>query len=203
MVRYGMVIDLRRCIGCRACVVACKQGNATPPGVFWTRVMSYEEGVYPNAKLRFLPILCMHCKEAACVKVCPTGATTKRDDGIVIVDSKKCVGCRYCIIACPYSVRFFVPKKPKGYYPGKGYTPYEEVRYREHEWGVVQKCNFCLSRVEKGEEPLCVQTCPASARYFGNLDDPNSVVSQLIVKRRGYQLRAELGTDPSVYYLPP
>ncbi len=200
--RFGMVIDLGMCIGCNACTVACKQKNGTPPGIFWGRVLVKEVGSYPNAKQETLPVLCMHCAEAPCVDVCPTGATVKHAHGIVTVDNDKCIGCRYCMAACPFNARFFNYQKPQEYYPGKGLTPYEVVAYAKHKPGTVEKCNFCIDRVEAGEVPACVQTCPAKARVFGDLDDPNSEVSRLIASRGAYQLHPELGTDPSVYYIP-
>jgi len=173
--RYGMVIDLSRCVGCHACTVACKQKNGTPPGVFWNSVLVGESGKYPNSRMQFTPILCMHCADAPCVKACPTGATEKQTNGTVTVDNEKCIGCRYCMMACPYDARWFNQS---------GLQPYN------------------ADRVAAGIKPKCDETCPAKARFFGDLDDPNSEVSQLIKRRGGYQLRADLGTNPSIYYLP-
>ncbi|MBI4320614.1 MAG: 4Fe-4S dicluster domain-containing protein [Chloroflexi bacterium] len=200
MVRLGMAIDLNRCIGCHSCYMACKAENFTPPGVFWGRVLEKEIGKYPTVKKMFLPILCNHCEDPACKRVCPTGATSKREDGIVLVDYDKCVGCRACMMACPYDVRFYV-KEIRSYFPA-GPTPYEAYGYPRFQTNVVQKCTFCSHRVDRGLQPACVETCPTKARYFGDLGDPASEISQLIAQRGGYQLRAELGTNPSVYYLP-
>lgn len=200
--RYAMVIDIRRCIGCNACTIACKQKNATPPGVFYSRVLISEKGKYPSSRMVPLPILCMHCQEPACEQVCPTGATIKMENGIVRVDADKCIGCRSCMVACPYSARFFNFRKADPYYSEKDYTVYEKVRQNDLKVGTVGKCDFCIDRVEAGLEPSCVQTCPGKARIFGDLDDPNSEVSKAIAQRDGYQLYPELGTDPSVYYLP-
>ena len=200
MARYGMVIDLKNCIGCHACAIACKAENGTPPDVWWSKVLTGEVGKYPNARITYKPVLCMHCQNAPCVDVCPTGASFKRADGIVVVDYDKCMGCGYCRVVCPYDARTFV-EKIEPYYPEFGLTPYEEVMYKKHQAGVAEKCNFCLERVAQGQEPACVETCPAYARHFGDLDDPNSEVSKLIAERHGYQLLPELGTEPSVYYL--
>jgi Fe-S-cluster-containing dehydrogenase component len=197
--RYGMVIDLKRCIGCKGCTLACKVQNGTPRGVFWQKVHQKEIGTWPNANRVYLPTACMHCQNPPCVDVCPTGASYKRADGIVAVDYDKCMGCRYCETACPYGARTFIDAL-RGYFP-QGPTAYEQVMYAKHQVGVEEKCNFCMDLVSKGEQPACVATCVAHARFFGNLDDPNSDVAQLIAKRRGYQLLAELGTNPSVYYL--
>jgi len=149
----------------------------------------------------------MHCKEPECEKVCPTGATKKKADGTVTVDSKLCVGCRYCAVACPYGARCFTPVW-KDYFTGekKPSSPFAE--YSRKKWleesdkGVVSKCDFCEERVEQGKKPACVNACPTEARIFGDLDDHESEVSQLIKKRRGMQLHPEYGTDPCVYYLP-
>lgn len=199
--RYGMVIDLNRCTGCHACAMACKAQNGTPPSVWWSKVLEREIGTYPNCKVIYEPVLCMHCENAPCVKVCPTGASFKRSDGIVEMDYDKCVGCRYCEIACPYDARTFL-HSIEPCYPDSGLTPYEEMMYQKHQDGVEEKCNFCKELVEKGEDPACVQTCPAYARHFGDLDDPTSEVSSLISDKQGYQLLPELGTGPSVFYLP-
>ena len=207
MTRYAMVIDLKRCTGCFACVMACKVEHQTPPKVFWAKVLRSERGKYPVVTRQPIPVLCMHCKEPECEKVCPTGATKKRDDGIVIVDNKICVGCRYCVVACPYGARYFVPKWTD-YFTGKDQPSSKYAEYARKKWlaendkGVVTKCTFCVERVEKGRKPACVDACPAEARTFGDLDDTSSEVSQLIKKRKGFRLQEELGTDPSVYYLP-
>lgn len=199
--RYGMVIDLRRCIGCNACTLACKQEKGTPPGVEYCKVPMYERGEYPNTTFEYLPLLCMHCADAPCEAVCPTGATYIREDGVVAIDTDKCIGCRYCMTACPYNARYFNFTKPQSFFPENGKNAYEALQEDKHPVGVVQKCDFCIERVEAGGEPACVGTCPCNARIFGDLDDPTSEVSQLIVTRNGYQLHPEVGTDPSVYYL--
>lgn len=200
--RYGMVIDLKRCIGCYACQIACKAENATPPNVLFARVVKREIGIYPKVRRMSLPLLCMHCADPPCVQVCPTEASFKRPDGIVDIDSNKCVGCRYCMMACPYGSRFF-HGEAQHYFNGVGVTAYEEKGYEKHLTGVVMKCNFCAHRLERSEEPACVANCPAKARIFGDLEDPGSEVSRLIVERAGTQLLPERGTNPSVYYLSP
>jgi len=215
MTRWGMVIDLRRCIGCYSCMISCKQEHFLPPGMFWNRVLISETGQYPTVTKQIFPMGCNHCKEAVCVKVCPTRATTRREDGIVIIDADKCVGCRYCVVACPYQQRTFHADGKKEYFPGQGLTEYEAIGKKLYplEKGTVVKCNFCAERIEKGIEkglepgkdceatPACVIACSTKARYFGNLDDPNSEVSTLIKEKRGFQLHPEYGTDPSIYYI--
>lgn len=180
--------------------MACKAANATSRGVMWNRVFKYETGKYPNGKLNFLPVTCMHCEEPECEKVCPTGATTKREDGIVVIDSNKCVGCRYCMVACPYATRYFLDKLHT-YYPYH-LTSYEKIGYPKHKLGTVQKCDMCLTRLKRGLQPACVVACPGNARFFGDLDNLESEVSKLIKERGGFVLNPELGTRPSVYYLP-
>jgi molybdopterin-containing oxidoreductase family iron-sulfur binding subunit len=195
-----MVIDLKKCNGCAGCAMACKAASGTPSGMWWSKVLVTEVGKYPNARIFNLPVLCMHCDNPPCVDVCPTGASFKRDDGIVVVDYDKCMGCGYCRVACPYDARCFV-KEIEPYFPGRGLTPYEKAMSGKHQAGVAEKCDFCAGRLAQGEEPACVQTCIPGARHFGDLDDPNSEVSRLIADRQGYQLLPELGTNPSVYYL--
>jgi len=200
--RYGMVIDLKRCIGCYGCQLSCKAEHGTPPGVFFARVIKREFGTYPNTQLVFLPTLCFHCTNAPCVDVCPTGASHYREGGVVDITKQDCVGCLACTQACPYGARYFNDTQGE-YYPGQGLTPYERARYSDQNVGIVMKCNFCLDRVRAGLEPACVANCASRARTFGDLDDPQSEVSQLVRLRGGEQLQPELGTHPNVYYLPP
>ena len=208
--KYGMVIDLKRCIGCYGCQIFCKSEHATPPGMLWSRVLFYEVGRYPKVRRMALPVLCMHCEAPACVDVCPTGASARRPDGIVAIDRNKCTGCLNCLLACPYGARRLYPKNVE-HFPGQGLTPYEKAGYQRHLPGVVEKCDFCADRVEAGLEPACVKNCMTRARYFGDLDDPGSQVSQLVRQARSCRVdpgvRPETGTTPetvpSVYYLLP
>ncbi len=210
--RYGMVIDLSKCIGCLGCMMACKMEHMLPPGISWCRVLVKEQGSYPSVGKILMPVLCNHCKEAACVKVCPSGATEKREDGIVVVNYDKCVGCRYCMMACPYGARYY-NNSHDTYFPGKGETPWEKASDEQLQKGVVMKCTFCVEKIDEGIKkglkpgvdreatPSCVNNCMTKARFFGDLDDPDSEVSQLIRASRGRQLHPEHGTEPSVYYL--
>lgn len=200
--RYGMVIDLNTCAGCAACVMACKQGNATPAGEYWCGLNIWEEGKYPDARKRVMPHACMHCKNAPCVKACPTGASHYAADGTVQVDYDKCIGCRMCMGACPYNARQFNWGDPseQSYYEGFEQTPYEAMRASEHPKGVVEKCILCSGRLEEGKQPLCVKTCITKCRTFGDLDDPNSEVSRKIKELNARPLMEDLGTEPSIYY---
>jgi phenylacetyl-CoA:acceptor oxidoreductase subunit 1 len=212
--RYGMVIDLKKCVGCYACVVKCKQVHFMPPGMKWRKLLMSETGAYPNATKHVYPVLCNHCADPVCVKACPTGATQQLEDGIVTIDEDKCVGCRYCLIACPYQVRTYNSDE-KDYFPGQGPTEFEKLRAKlyPHQTGVVLKCNFCRERIEagikKGLKPgqdmeattACVNICPSKAMVFGDLDEPDSEVSRYISEKRAVQLHPEYGTDPSVYYV--
>lgn len=198
--RYGMLIDLRKCVGCTACSIACKGANATPAGINYNKIKKYEVGTFPNAKMKSIPMPCMHCEDAPCVKVCPSKASIKNEDGIVTIDASRCMGCRACIIACPYESRQFI-WEVGAYYEGQNATPFEEQKQGAFEEGVVTKCKFCRERLEDGEQPACVQTCIASARIFGDLDDPNSEISKLIVESGAVPFREEQGTQPLVYYV--
>lgn len=201
MARYGMLIDLRRCVGCFACVMACKSEHSTPKGVTWNHVIVEEKGEYPQARMTFIPTLCNHCTNPPCQKVCPTGATSKRADGIVTVNPQKCIGCQYCVVACPYQARSF-NKKTEGYFPKYGLTPFEQQGYKQHLKGTPGKCVFCYERVDQGLDPACVVSCPGRARIFGDLDDPQSEISELIKENETFQLLKNQGTQPSVYYIP-
>lgn len=217
MVRYGLVIDLDRCIGCQTCVIACKLENNVGLGNFWNRVLTIgglmidvSRGEYPNTSISYLPVTCQHCENAPCVKACPVNATYRRpEDGTIQIRIEKCIGCRYCMAACPYGVRVFnwgepkhIPEHPVGFQgevKDEGWVIYTPKRPR----GVVEKCTMCIHRIIVGEEPFCVAMCPARARFFGDLDNPNSKVSRLIKERSGVRLLEELGTQPKTYYLPP
>ena len=202
MPRYGMVIDLNRCVGCHACAMACRAQNATPLQVFWSKVIIGEKGTYPNSRFTILPVLCNQCANPPCTAVCPVGATKQRADGIVTVDYDTCIGCGACVQACPYDARTILPELVP-YYDDIGEpTPFEQAKPQNMKANVAQKCVFCKDLVDQGEVPACVETCVCYARHFGDLDDPNSEVSKLIQARKGYQLLPDQGANPSVYYLP-
>lgn len=225
MPRWGMVIDLDKCVACQSCSVACRMENNTPPAgpaeaalgraILWNEVIPTAEGEYPNVTMRFVPRPCMHCEDPACVKVCPVQATYKNEEGIVLVNYDRCIGCRFCTVACPYTVRYFNWYAPQWPAELKAHlNPDPEVKPRPK--GVVEKCTFCVQRLRKAQEkaaaegrvfqasdytPACVQTCAGRARYFGDLDDPDSLVAKLAKSPRAYRLLEELGTHPKVYYL--
>ncbi len=226
MAKYIMTIDLNRCTGCRACMEACKVENNTPQANFWMYVWRLEEGTYPDTRISFFPRPCQHCDNAPCVKVCPVGARYKRIDGLVATDWDRCIGCRYCEVACPYGVNYFNWKEPvRSYYlawddpdlagVSEGATPpyknpdldtaygpeQRRIAGGGHYKGVIEKCTFCVQRVEKGLLPACVETCPTHVLHFGDAEDPDSEVSRLLVEKPHFQLLEEVGTDPSVFYL--
>ncbi len=207
---WVMVIDTRKCVGCNACTVSCVAENKLPPGIVYRPVLEQEIGTYPNVGKRFMPRPCMQCDNPPCVPVCPVNATWKRDDGIVAIDYEACIGCRYCITACPYSARTF----DTGHTYSEG-TP-EQMQYElepnfeyGREWprdegspiGNVRKCHFCLHRLNEGELPACVTTCIGMANYFGDVNDSDSIVAALIASPNAIRLKEEMGTEPSVYYL--
>jgi Fe-S-cluster-containing dehydrogenase component len=203
MSRLGLVIDIDACVGCHACATACKEWNgaslmaggapdydpqgATPSGVWFNRVRHYEAGEYPESRTLNVPMSCMHCETADCVTVCPTGASYKRaEDGIVLIDAEKCMGCNYCAWACPYGAREL-----------------------DETSGTMRKCTLCVDRIydtalpEAERQPACVLACPAHARHFGDFDDPASKVSTMVRERDGVPLLEKLGYRPTNRYLPP
>lgn len=208
---WMMVIDTRKCVGCHGCTVACMAENKLPPGVVYRPVVQEEFGTYPNVQLRYFPRPCMQCDTPACVPVCPVEATWKRPDGVVAVDYDQCIGCGYCVTACPYNARTRDV--------GDSYTaatpapqPYEAEPNFEYgkEWnraghgspvGNARKCHFCLHRLEVGQLPECVTTCIGRATYFGDANDPESLVCQLERRPNTLRLLEDKGTKPRVVYL--
>ncbi|BCX03705.1 MAG: 4Fe-4S ferredoxin [Candidatus Roseilinea sp.] len=219
--RWVMVIDLRKCVGCHACTIACVAENKLPPGVVYRPVIEEEIGEYPNVTRRFIPRPCMQCENPPCVPVCPVHATYTNAEGVVEVNYEQCIGCRACLTACPYGAR----TSDFGYTYAEG-TPnadglilgrdaadeYERAPNFEYgrPWpreahgspmGNARKCHFCLHRVKEGLLPECVTTCIGRATLFGDANDPDSVVAQLIHRPNVIRLKEELGTQPRVYYI--
>ena len=204
MTRLAIAINLDRCVGCHTCALSCKMQNNVPEGMLWNRVLTEDcdvmdgaLGTYPNVTRTFLPVACQHCQNAACQRVCPTGATYKDDKGRVEIDYDKCIGCRMCMAACPYSARTFnwnEPVRATG-------ASYGDARVPERGRGVMEKCTLCKERTDEGDEPMCVRCCPADARIFGDLDDPDSAVSRLRREQSAEVLLEEKGTRPQVFYV--
>ncbi len=209
VVRFGMAVDLKKCTACNACTVACKAENMTPPEVSYNVVFDREVGSYPNVRRVFMFKPCFHCENPPCTPVCPVAATWKREeDGIVVIDYDRCIGCRYCMTACPYGSRFIDLGKhftdPPQPYETAAAPEYDEGRVREaggSPQGNARKCHFCLHRIERGMLPACAETCIGRAIHFGDLDDPDSTVARLVAQREHIRLKEELGTEPNVYYL--
>ena len=208
--QWAMVIDQSKCTGCGYCVLACRAHNDISPDTTWNPVI--EAGQIGDQKV-YLPRPCMQCSKAPCVEVCPVKASYYRPDGIVMMDYNRCIGCRYCEVACPYGARSFNWKKFDGVNPAVPEWGEPEVPRRPR--GVPEKCAFCYQRIDRGLQlglepgvdedatPACVAACPTGARAFGDANDPNSAVSKLLKSNPHFRLREDLGTGPRVYYLPP
>lgn len=205
MTKLAIGINLDRCIGCHTCANACKMQNNVPDGMLWNRVLTEgcdaidgAVGTYPNLSRTYVPLVCQHCENPACMKVCPTGATYKDDAGRVEIEYDRCIGCRMCMAACPFNARVFNwedPQRDGGFNWGDARVP---VRTR----GVMEKCTLCRERTDEGEAPMCVVCCPTHARVFGDLDDPTSELAQLRSKAGSnvHLLLEEKGTKPQVFY---
>jgi Fe-S-cluster-containing dehydrogenase component len=218
-VLYGYGLDISRCIGCRRCVHACIEENnqSRDPEIQWIRVLEferssalrginleegnpyYEHEEVPDEGKFYIPISCMQCEDSPCTNVCPTGATWTEPDGIVVVDYDWCIGCRYCMAACPYGARHFNWGEPN--VPAEDVNPDMHILgNRPRKRGVVEKCTFCIQRVRNGEYPACHEACPVGARKFGNLLDPDSEIRYLLKHKRTFVLKAELETNPKFFY---
>lgn len=211
MTRWAIAADLNRCVGCQTCTASCKHANATAPGVQWRKVIDVEAGEYPDVRRAFMPVGCMHCEDAPCMDVCPTTATRIRDDGIVTIDYDLCIGCAYCIVACPYQARSRVDLPAMAF--GDKPMRHEELREDPARIGVAQKCTFCVDRIDGGlaagltpgvdpeATPACVNSCIAGALHFGDTDDPDSNMSKLLNDNRHFRMHEELETGSGFYYL--
>lgn len=205
--RWVMVIDLARCDGCKLCTVACQKMHFLPDEQEWIKV--YKKQDSSETAPYWFPRPCMQCDNPPCVKVCPVAATYKRTDGIIMIDEDRCIGCRYCIAACPYSARFFNWSEPKN--PPEALAhPYSPETGWPHRRGTAEKCNFCPHLLRAGKLPACASGCPMGAIYFGDAEEDavtNSLgetepLSKLLEKAAAYRELEDLGTKPRVYYLP-
>lgn len=207
MTRYGMAIDTAHCVGCDQCSVACKIEHNLPDNVWWNRAKTMAggseaadgapAGTFPNLSMAWFTLACQHCDAPACVEACPTGASVKREDGIVTVNAEECIGCKSCMAACPYEVRTLLDDEPQWYLE----FAVGDQTMPAHVGNTVEKCTFCVERIERGERPACVDVCQACARYFGDLDDESSEIAQVLKEREWDQLLADQGTGPCVYFL--
>ena len=213
---FGYALDLSRCIGCRRCVHACVQENnqSRDPQIQWIRVLQLdkEEGVdlrhadqyydppeVPEEGHFYMPVQCQQCKKPPCVKACPVGATWREKDGIVVVDYNWCIGCRYCMAACPYGARHFNWGEP--HLPVEDLNPDTHLLgNRPRPKGVVEKCTFCIQRTRKGRYPACVEICPTGSRKFGNLLDPKSEIRYVLENKRVFKFKEDLNTQPNFFY---
>jgi len=206
MPRWAMVIDLDKCTGCQACTVACRMENNVPfagkesadggRAIFWNEVVVQIEGEYPHVKATIIPRPCFHCDKPPCVKVCPVGATyVDEENGLVLQRYERCIGCRYCAVACPYGARYFNWAQPR--WPA-GMERYQNPNVPLRPRGIVEKCLYCSHRLPM---PACVQACSSGARYFGDLADPESEVAELARSPRAVRLLEDLGTEPKCIYL--
>jgi len=184
--RYAMVIDLRRCTGCNACTASCKTAYDVPLGESRIWLMEAEVGAFPNTKRNVLPRLCNQCDQPSCIRSCPTKATFKHPDGFVQQRYNRCIGCRTCMVACPYNARFFLP---------------EHRRDPRNPRNVADKCDFCIVRVTRGLAPICVNSCTGGAMIFGDINDPESEVSRAFLDNKTFVLRPEQGNAPQVFYI--
>jgi len=223
MINWGMVIDLNKCTGCGACVSVCRSENNIPNigpiesqsgrAIFWMTLIEMVTGKFPDLKVQYIPRPCFQCEKPPCTKVCPVRATYKNEEGLVAQIYHRCIGCRYCIVACPYTVKSFnwyKPNRPQEF----SYFHNPDVSLRQR--GVVEKCSFCSHRLQKARDPArfesremreddyqpaCVEACPTSAIVFGDLENEKHAVYQLKKSHRAFKLQEDLGTEPKVIYL--
>ncbi len=220
-----MIIDHRKCVGCHACTIGCVAENKLPPGVVYRPVVTEEAGEYPRVRMKFTPRPCMQCDKPPCVPVCPVRATWKRPDGVVTIDYDRCIGCRYCLTACPYGARTSdfgehymagaaegAPRGTDRPVEGSETPAYAERPAPEYGKGWVRKghaspignarkCHFCLHRLNEGLLPMCVTTCIGRATYFGDANNPDSLVSELKATHDTHTLLPHKGTEPQVFYI--
>ena len=180
MTRPMIVIDVDACLGCHACATVCKQENNVGLGSNWNKVLEVgPTGKFPDLEMYYLPVLCQQCDNPACVSVCPTGASYKREDGVILINHNRCIGCQYCVVACPYGVRSY-----------------------NHQAGIIEKCTLCADRAHTQDKPACVRACPAQCRFYGDLDDPNSEVSRAVLAAgENTHHLMDVGNHPSMVYI--